>query len=218
MADIPGLIEGAAEGAGLGHDFLRHIDRCRLIVQVVDIAAIEGRDPLDDLKTIDTELAKFNVDLANRPRIIAANKVDSLDRDAEYLPAFEAYCKERGWEIYYISAYTGENTDELVKRIRTLLRELPPLTIYNAEMTPEDTAIAGAGERKTEIKNVNGTYVVTGEWLDNLVGQVNFGDRESLAFFSKVLQKSGVIDMLREAGCKDGDSVSIYEFEFDFVN
>ena len=218
MADIPGLIEGASEGLGLGHAFLRHVERCRLLVQVVDISCIEGRNPIDDINTIDEELNKFSPELATRPRIIAANKVDSLDRSIVDVDAFEAYVKERGWKLMYISAYTGENTEELVSEIDKMLLELPPLTIYEAEYTPEDAILSDGGDHAVTItRDDKGTYVVEGEWLYNLVGQVNFEDRESLMFFQRVLLKSGVIEKLKEAGCKDGDSVSMYDFEFDFV-
>lgn len=219
MADIPGLIEGASEGAGLGHAFLRHIERCRMIVQVVDISCFEGRNPIDDLITIDNELERFSPELASRPRIIAANKVDSLDREAVDIDAFEKYVSERGWELMYISAYTGENTEELVKKIDSMLESLPPLTIYEADYEPEDAILADGDDHAVTItRDDKGTYVVEGEWLFNLVGQVNFEDRESLMFFQRVLLKSGVIEKLREAGCKDGDSVSMYDFEFDFIN
>ena len=147
-----------------------------------------------------------------------ANKVDSLDRELVDVDAFEAYIKERGWELMYISAYTGENTEELVAKIDKMLLELPPLTIYEADYEPEDAIVNDGDDHSVTItKDDKGTYVVEGEWLYNLVGQVNFEDRESLMFFQRVLLKSGVIDKLREAGCRDGDSVSMYDFEFDFV-
>ena len=218
MADIPGLIEGASEGAGLGHAFLRHIERCRLLVQVVDISCIEGRDPIDDIKTIHNELERFSPELAVRPRIIVANKVDSLDRSIVDVDAFEKYVKENGWDLIYISAYTGENTEELVEKIAKMLETLPPLTIYEAEYTEQDAMYNEEDDHAVTItKDSKGTYVVEGEWLYNLVGQVNFEDRESLMFFQRVLLKSGVIDRLKKAGCEDGDAVSMYDFEFDFV-
>lgn len=219
IADIPGLIEGASEGAGLGHEFLRHIERCRLLIQLVDISCAEGRDPVDDIKTIDNELEKFSHELATRPRIIAANKVDSLDREAVDIEAFENYVKETGRKLIYISAYTGENTDELVKTVDAMLEKLPPLKIYESEYEPEDKIISDGNNHDVTIeKTPEGVYNVEGEWLFNLVGQVNFQDRESLMFFQRVLLKSGVIEKLKEAGCKDGDTVSIYDFEFDFVS
>lgn len=218
MADIPGLIEGASEGQGLGHAFLRHIERCRLLVQVVDISCYEGRNPVDDIITIDEELTKFSPELATRPRIIAANKMDSLDTSIVDVEAFESYVRERGWDLMYISAYTGENTEELVEKIDKMLAELPPLVIYEPEYAPEDAILSDGDDHAVTItRNDKGVYVVEGEWLYNLVGQVNFEDRESLMFFQRVLLKSGVIDKLKEAGCKDGDGVSMYDFEFDFV-
>ena len=218
MADIPGLIEGASEGLGLGHAFLRHIERCRLLVQVVDISCIEGRNPVDDIITIDEELNKFSPELSTRPRIIAANKVDSLDREAVDIDEFEAYVKSRGWKVMYISAYTGENTEELIAEIDKMLLELPPLTIYESDYAPEDAILNDGDDHEVTItRNEKGVYVVEGEWLYNLVGQVNFEDRESLMFFQRVLLKSGVIEKLKEAGCTDGDGVSMYDFEFDFV-
>ena len=218
MADIPGLIEGASDGAGLGHAFLRHIERCRLLVQVVDISCIEGRDPIDDIVTIDSELEKFSSELKSRPRIIVANKVDSLDKEMVDIDAFEKFVKDNGWDLIYISAYTGENTEILVEKIAKMLDTLPPLTIYEAEYTEEDAMYNDQEDHYVEItKDSRGAYVVEGEWLYNLVGQVNFEDRESLMFFQRVLLKNGVIDKLREAGCQDGDTVSMYDFEFDFV-
>lgn len=218
MADIPGLIEGASDGAGLGHAFLRHIERCRLLVQVVDISCIEGRNPIDDIVTIDSELEKFSSELKSRPRIIVANKVDSLDKEMVDIDAFEKFVKDNGWDLIYISAYTGENTEILVEKIAKMLDTLPPLTIYEAEYTEEDAMYNDQEDHYVEIsKDSRGVYVVEGEWLYNLVGQVNFEDRESLMFFQRVLLKSGVIDKLREAGCQDGDTVSMYDFEFDFV-
>lgn len=218
MADIPGLIEGASEGAGLGHAFLRHIERCRLLVHVVDIACLEGRNPIDDIKTIHNELESFSPELATRPRIIVANKIDSLDREVVDVPSFESYVKENGWDLIYISAYTGENTEILVDKIASMLETLPPLTIYEAEYTEEDAMYNDEDDHAVTItRDDKGTYVVEGEWLYNLVGQVNFEDRESLMFFQRVLLKSGVIDKLKAAGCGDGDAVSMYDFEFDFV-
>ena len=223
-ADIPGLIEGAAEGAGLGHEFLRHIDRCRLLIHVVDIASTEGRDPIDDIEKINSELMRYSPELATRPQIIAANKFDLIAVDGEVLsdevdiPAFEKFVSESGWgEPIYISAATGEGLETLVKRASEMLSVLPPIAIYESDYTPEEVA-AGSGERQTEIKNENGRFIVEGDWLYNLLGQINIDDYESLAFFGKVIENAGVIDLLRKKGAKDGDTVSIYGFEFDFVN
>ena len=214
-ADIPGLIEGAADGAGLGHAFLRHIDRCRLLLHVVDIACLEERDPIEDLKQINSELERYSPDLAQRPQIVVANKADLLDRERVDTDAFEAYCKEFGWPVVYVSALTGEGMKEMVNLAVETLRELPPLRVYKEEYEPEDAYVGGGKE--TSIRKENGKYIVEGEWLFNLLGQINFDDYESLNYFQRVLQRSGVVDALTEAGCEDGDTVEIYDFEFDFV-
>ncbi len=216
-ADIPGLIEGAADGAGLGHDFLRHVDRCRLLIHVVDISGAEGRDPIEDIQTINAELAQYSPELASRPQIFAANKIDACDRDAVDLEALETYIKdELGAELFYISAATREGVDLLLYRTADLLEDLPPLTIYESEEAPQPEFDEKA-EREIIVNNVNGVYFVEGEWLIQLIASVNFDDRESVGFFQRVLKKSGVIDALTEKGCQDGDTVNIYDIEFDFI-
>lgn len=215
-ADIPGLIEGAADGAGLGHAFLRHIDRCRLLLHVVDVSGIEGRDPVDDIVKINTELKKYSEELASRPQIIVANKTDMLPPDANLTP-FEDFVDENGWELMYVSAATGEGLDRLVHLVSERLRLLPPLTIYESEYSPEDEYARSDEGRVTTVRRENDTFYVEGEWLVNLMGQVNLDDYESLAFFQRVIQKAGVIDLLEKKGCTDGCTVNIYDFEFDFV-
>ena len=214
-ADIPGLMEGAADGAGLGHEFLRHIDRCRLLLHVVDISCIEGRDPIDDIKNIRYELERYSPALASRPQIIVANKSDMLDPEVVDVPEFEEFVKDNGWELIYVSAATGKGLNEMVSLVAERLKELPPMLVYEREYEPEDAFISG--ERETVIRRENNTFYVEGEWLFNLVGQVNFEDYESLNFFQRVLKKSGVFDMLEAKGCTDGMTVSIYDFEFDYV-
>ncbi len=214
-ADIPGLIEGAADGAGLGHSFLRHVDRCRLLLHVVDISAFEGRDPVDDIITINNELEKYSPALATRPQIIIANKVDSLDRDVVDIEKFESFVKKNGWEMMYISAYTGENLDEMIKMVERRLNTLPPVTVYEREYDESDAFVSTGKE--TTITRENNKFIVEGEWLYNLMGQINFSNYESLDYFQKVLSKSGVFKALEEKGCTDGDTVSIYGFEFDYV-
>ncbi len=214
-ADIPGLIEGAADGAGLGHEFLRHIDRCRLLWHVVDISCFEGRDPIDDVETINVELDRYSPELADRPQIIVANKVDSLDRELVDVDAFEHFVRVNGWELFYVSAATGEGLDALLRRTSERLRELPPMKIYSEEYDPEDAYVGGGKE--TTIRRENDTFIVEGEWLLNLMGQINFSDYESLNFFQRVLQRSGVFEALEAKGCRDGHTVSIYDFEFDYV-
>ena len=214
-ADIPGLIEGAADGAGLGHAFLRHVDRCRLLLHVVDISCSEYRDPVEDIKTINNELERYSAALASRPQIIVANKSDILDRDTVDVDAFEKYVEENGWELMYVSAATGEGLDDMVKRAKELIDELPPMIVFESEYSPEDAWVGGS--KDTTVRRENNTFYVEGDWLFNLVGQVNFEDYESLNFFQKVLKNSGVFELLESHGCTDGMTVSIYDFEFDYV-
>ena len=217
-ADIPGLIEGASEGLGLGHEFLRHVDRCRLLLHVVDIAAVEGRDPVEDVRTIDRELMRYSEELSARPQIMVANKSDLILREEPYVQAFEAYVRELGRELVYVSAATGEGLAELVRLVQAKLETLPPVRVYESEISAEEQAASGsAGDRETTVRREGNRYVVEGKWLLNFMGQINFDDYQSLSFFGRVLQKNGVIDRLREAGARDGDTVSIYDFEFDFV-
>ena len=216
-ADIPGLIEGASEGLGLGHEFLRHVDRCRLILHVVDVAGTDGRDPVSDIEKINTELERYSPELAKRPQILVANKIDSVDEDSETLIAFREYAERSGCEVVYVSAVTGEGLDGLVKLAAARLAELPPLTVYEAELLPEDSAVSEADVRETRIEVKDGVYYVEGEWLYNFMGRINFDDYESLNFFQRVLNKNGVFDKLREMGIGEGDTVNIYDFEFDFV-
>ena len=216
VADIPGLIEGASEGAGLGHDFLRHVDRCRMILHVVDISCFEGRNPVDDIELINSELEKYSEELAERPQIIIANKCDSLDENLFSKEAFENYVKSKGWDLIYVSAITGENIDILVRKAAEKLKELPPIIRYEADYVPEEYSLESV--RETIINNINGTYYIEGDWLYKVMGSINFDDRESLMYFQRVLKNSGVIKMLEEKGCKDGDTVNIYDFEFDFIS
>lgn len=219
-ADIPGLIDGAAEGAGLGHDFLRHIDRCRLLLHVVDISCFEGRDPIEDVKNINSELEKYSPELASRPQIIIANKCDALDEEVVDIKAFEDFVDENEWEMLYVSAATGEGIQDMIFRVSERLKLLPPITVYESEVGEGEAFLSdlpGAGVKDTVIRQENRTFYVEGDWIYNLMGRINFDDYESLNYFQRVLQNSGVFEMLEEHGCKDGDTVSIYEFEFDYV-
>ena len=214
-ADIPGLIEGAADGAGLGHAFLRHVDRCRLLLHVVDISCFEGRDPIDDIKNINYELRRYSPALAERPQIIIANKSDMLDTELVDIADFEEFVADNGWELMYVSAATGKGLPEMVQRAAQMLKELPPMLVYECEYEPEDAYVGASHD--TTVRRENDVFYVEGEWLYNLVGQVNFEDYESLNFFQRVLKKSGVFELLEQKGCTDGMTVSIYDFEFDYV-
>ncbi|MBQ7406836.1 MAG: GTPase ObgE [Clostridia bacterium] len=216
-ADIPGLIEGASEGQGLGHAFLRHIDRCRLLLHVVDISAADGRDPLEDIDTIDAELEKYSEELSLRPQIVVANKMDSVLEEEPIVAELKAYCEKLDRPLVFVSAVSGEGLNELVSLAAKTLATLPPLTVYESEITEEEAIASTFGQKETVVKKQDGVYYVEGDWLYNLMGQVNFDDYESLNFFQRILIKNGVIDKLREAGVEEGDTVSIYDFEFDFV-
>ena len=214
-ADIPGLIEGAADGAGLGHAFLRHVDRCRLLLHVVDVAGVEYRDPIEDIKTINNELEKYSPELATRPQIIVANKCDMLASSEVDVDAFEAFVDENGWELFYVSAVTGEGLDELVHAVDQRLQLLPPVLVYESEVVQKTDAPATADD--LSIRFEDGKYIVEGDFIYNIMGRINFDNYESLNYFQHTLQKSGVFEKLEAAGCTDGDTVSIYDFEFDYV-
>ena len=213
-ADIPGLIEGAAEGAGLGHAFLRHVERCRLLLHVVDVAETEGRDAIEDIKAINRELGRYSEQLATRPQIIVANKSDMLEPDAD-TSRLEAFAKENGWELLYISAATGKNLDLLVDTVAKRLCELPPLTVFESELTDEDLVVEN--QMETTVRRENNTFFVEGKWLIDLMGRTNFNNYESVAYFQRALLKNGVIALLEEKGCTDGHTVNIYDFEFEFI-
>ncbi len=219
VADIPGLIEGASEGLGLGHDFLRHVDRCRLLLHLVDVSGSEGRDPVEDLAVIDRELLGYSAELALRPQIVVASKCDALDPDSDNLLRLKAKAEELGRRFVCISAATGEGLSELLSVTSEMLSELPPLREYEPEITPEEEALAVAEEdvTKTTVRVENGVFYVEGKWLIDFMGRIDFGIYDQLEFFQRVLRKNGVIDLLRENGVKDGDTVNIYDFEFDFV-
>jgi len=214
-ADIPGLIEGASEGAGLGHQFLRHIDRCRLLVHVVDISYAEGRDPIEDIKLINSELGKYSENLIGKPQIIAANKIDELDPELadETKSRLAEYAQTNDCPIFYISAYTGENTEKVVNKCREMLSKLPPISTYHPEFNPD---LVKATDDLI-IRNDGDVYVVEADWLYQLMRPINFDDHESLMYFHRILRDKGVLDKLREAGMQDGDAVSIYGFEFENV-
>ncbi len=212
-ADIPGLIEGASEGAGLGHDFLRHVDRCRLLLHVVDISCYEGRDPIDDIKTINQELLRYSPALAERPQIIIANKCDILDDELFDVAEFEEFVRENDWELLYVSAATGEGLREMIELVYDRLQSLPPILTYEAEAVQEEEVVG----KQTDIRREGGKFIVEGQWIFNLMNQINFDDYESLNYFQRVLQRSGVFEQLEAAGCQDGDTVSMYDFEFEYV-
>ncbi len=217
MADIPGLIEGASEGVGLGHAFLRHVERCRLIVHVVDVSGIEGRDPAEDFEKINAELANFSAELSERPQIVAANKCDLASE--EQIAAFEKFITDKGLRLFKISAATTDGTDALIDAVTAELDKLPPVKRYEAvPLTLEE--IARLDEQKhsfTVEKAEDGVYIVNAEWLAPILSTVNMEDYESLQYFQRVLRSSGIIDELERQGIQEDDVVAIYDFEFNYV-
>lgn len=216
MADIPGLIEGASEGVGLGHEFLRHVERCRLIVHVVDVSGIEGRDPKEDFDKINHELANFSEELSERPQIVAANKCDLASK--EQIAEFESFIKEKGFPFFKISAATTEGTDALIDAVITKLDTLPPVKRYEAQqLSLEELAALDEQKRSFTVTKQDGVYIVDAEWLAPILSVVNMEDYESLQYFQRVLRSSGIIDELERQGIQEDDLVSIFDFEFNYV-
>ena len=213
MADIPGIIEGASEGAGLGHDFLRHIDRCRLLVHMVDASGSEGRDPIEDFDTINAELKEYSPELAERPQLVVANKIDLLE-DGSRLDDFRAHVEAAGYEFFAMSAATHQGTRELVARIAALLAELPPVTVYEPEYVPRPPVIDTS--EPLSIEHEDETWIVEGPWLQRLLANINFSDYESRMYFDKQLRQSGLFDRLESMGIRDGEIVSMYNLEFEY--
>ena len=214
MADIPGLIEGAAEGIGLGHEFLRHVERCRMLVHIVDVAGSEGRDPIDDFEKINSELERFNPDLAKCPQIVAGNKID-LATD-EQLKTFRDYIEGKGYEYFEICAPIKHNTKELINAVAAKLAELPPVKRYEAEEIPQEILL----QKKNngfKVTVEDGVYIVEAEWLNKILMKTDPDDYESLQYFQNVLQSTGIIDELIKQGIHEGDTVSIYDLEFDYI-
>ena len=212
IADIPGLIEGASEGVGLGHEFLRHIERTRLLIHVVDVSGIEGRNPVDDFDKINAELENYDAKLASREQVIAANKTDIIQDEQAYKD-FLAEMKNRGYTVFEICAATKKGVNELMEYACAKLAQLGPIEVFEAEPMLEEIV----EEELFTIRNENGVYVVEGTWVENLVGSVNLADDESFNFFQRSLRNKGVIDALEEKGIQEGDSVRLYDIEFDYV-
>lgn len=214
MADIPGLIEGASDGIGLGHEFLRHVERCRLLVHILDAAGSEGRDPIEDFNKINEELVKFNPDMAELPQIVVGNKAD-LATD-EQLERIEKYFTERGYRYFTMCAPIVEGTQEIINAVAAKLATLPPIKRYEKEEIPAEFFEKNSDGRFT-ITVQDGIYCVEADWLLRILQRSDLDDYESLQYFQRVLQSSGIIDALVEKGIQEGDTVEIYDLEFDFV-
>ena len=214
MADIPGIIEGASEGAGLGHDFLRHIDRCRLLVHLVDVSGSEGRDPVEDFEAINAELREYSPELAKRPQIVVGNKCDLLGDNREKLEVLKQHVEALGYAFFEMSAVTHEGTRELVMECARRLAQLPPIASYEADYVPPEPKVDTSGE--LSIIHDDDLWLVEGPWLQRLVATVNFSDYESRMYFDRVLREAGVFQRMEEMGVKDGDTVSMYDLMFEY--
>lgn len=216
MADIPGLIEGASEGVGLGHEFLRHVERCRLIVHVVDVSGSEGRDPIEDFEAINKELAGFSQELADAPQIVAANKSDMAT--SEQIETFKKYIQDKGLAFYEISATTTQGTKELVYGVWEELGKLPPVKQFEAQpLTREELDAKLLSKKEFEITVEDGVYFVEADWLWDIIRVADMDDYSSLQYFQNVLRSNGIIDRLEQMGINEGDTVAIFDFEFEYV-
>lgn len=216
MADIPGLIEGASEGVGLGHEFLRHVERCRLIVHVIDLSGSEGRDPIEDFKAINHELENFSMELAEAPQIVAANKSDMAT--PEQVERLRNYVEDQGLLFYEISAATTKGTKELMYGVWERLSVLPPVKQFEAQpLTQEELDDKLISKKDFRVTVEDGVYFVEADWLLDILRTANMDDYSSLQYFQNVLRTSGIIDKLEEMGIEEGDTVSIFDFEFEYL-
>jgi GTP-binding protein len=216
MADIPGLIEGASEGVGLGHEFLRHVERCRLIVHVIDVSGSEGRDPIEDFKAINHELENFSMELAEAPQIVAANKSDMAT--PEQIERLRNYVEDQGLLFYEISAATTKGTKELMYGVWERLSVLPPVKQFEAQpLTQEEIDDKLISKKDFRVTVEDGVYFVEADWLLDILRTANMDDYSSLQYFQNVLRTSGIIDKLEEMGIEEGDTVSIFDFEFEYL-
>lgn len=215
LADIPGLIEGASEGVGLGHQFLRHVERCRMLIHIVDVSGSEGRNPIDDFEKINEELKKFNTDLAERPMIVAGNKIDMAE--PEQIEEFKKYVNDKGYEYYSICAPIMEGTKELMNVTWNMLKELPPIKEYEVEEIPLESLIPEDDNSFKITQEDEGYYLVEAKWFPRVLKGIDVTDYEALQYMQRVLEKSGVFDALREKGIQEGDIVSLYDIEFEYI-
>ena len=212
MADIPGLIDGASEGVGLGHDFLRHIERTKILIHVIDVSGIEGRDPIEDYEKINAELAKYSEKLSRKQQIVAANKIDLLG-DSDNLERLMDYMAAHGVEVYPICAMTGEGMDKLLERVWTMLEEY----VEEPDETTEEVVYKAQNKPDFEVKrDDDGAFVITGARIENLVAMTNFDDDQSLRRFQRIWRYMELDKLLQEHGIHDGNTVRIYSMEFEY--
>lgn len=214
IADIPGLIEGASEGLGLGHDFLRHIERTRVLVHIVDISGFEGRDPIEDFEKINEELLRFNPKLFDRPQLVVGNKVDLLQDDA-LADAFVQELQDRGFSVCLMSTATHRGIEEVLQRVSQMLDSAEEVVLFEEDEFLSNDAPIATVEGISVFKK-DEVYYVEGVNIEKLLYSVHFEDMESIRFFQRALEKNGVFQRLRDLGVQDGDLVKIYDFEFDY--
>ena len=215
IADIPGIIEGASEGIGLGIQFLRHIERTRLLLHFIDVSGIEGRNPVEDFYKVQKELEKYNKKLSQRKQIIVANKSDIIQDDTQY-DELEKLAKKENMELFKISAASGQGVKELMSYISKILKELPKEDLIEIEEKVEYTL--SKNEKAFEVVKEGKNYIVKGPAVENIMRRVNIQDRESMHYLQKRLEDSGIFTALRNAGVKEGDTVKILDWEFEWYN
>ena len=220
MADIPGLIEGAADGAGLGHEFLAHIERTKLLIHVVDAAGSEGRDPVEDIKAINRELTAYESEIGNKKQVLAANKCDLLSEDSDALSRIRAYCDEIGVEVFPISAATGSGIKELLYHVSGMLAQMPDeTTVFEQEYDPEQMLQLDASEPFTVTYDAKEKeYVIEGPRIERMLGYTNLETEKGFVFFQKFLEENKIIDRLKDLGCKEGDTVRLYGHRFEYYD
>ena len=218
IADIPGLIEGASEGVGLGHEFLRHIERTRVIIHMVDAAGTEGRNPIEDVYTINKELEAYNVDIAHRPQVIAANKIDAIYEGAEdSIAALKAEFEPKGIKVFPISGVTGQGLNELLYAVKGMLDEIdePPI-VFESEINPDEMFISGNEPFEVYYDEEENEYVVEGPRIEKMLGYTNLDSEKGFAFFQRFMKENEILDKLEALDIKEGDTVRMYGLKFDY--
>ncbi|MCR5719126.1 MAG: GTPase ObgE [Lachnospiraceae bacterium] len=218
IADIPGLIKGASEGVGLGHEFLRHIERTKVIIHIVDAAGIEGRDPIEDIYTINNELKAYNPEIASRPQVIAANKTDLIfEGKDEIVEKLRERFAPEGIEVYPISAATGEGVKDLLYKVSNMLKETGnEVTVFSQEYFPGEEKLEGDWGINVSYDEENDEYVIEGPSIDKMLGYTNLDSEKGFTFFQGFLKDKGILDKLEELGIEDGDTVRMYGLSFDY--
>lgn len=219
IADIPGLIEGASEGVGLGHQFLRHVERTKVMIHIVDAASVEGRDPIDDIYKINAELAAYNEDLAKRPQVIAANKVDAIyTEDEDPVQRIRDEFEPQGYQVFPISAVSGKGVKELLFKVQEMLRELPQeTTVFEPEFDPSVRLISSSLPFTVEkSEEEEDTYIVEGPRIEKMLGYTNLESEKGFQFFQNFLKDNGILEQLEELGIQEGDTVRMYGLQFDY--